>query len=87
MSQTIVAITAKCNDLISWGFRTPDFQSPNYEGQIPDIGIGGGDYIQLQIDAETGKILNWKPDEVLAFLEMKEAKEGCPDYDRDEDED
>lgn len=26
-----------------------------------DFGIGGGDYIELNIDLATGQILNWKP--------------------------
>jgi hypothetical protein len=31
-------------------------------GYVPrGLGIGGGDYVSLMIDTETGRILDWKP--------------------------
>lgn len=35
----------------------------NYEGYVPNFMPGNhyGDYLILDIDIETGKILNWKP--------------------------
>ena len=42
-----------------------------YEGEVPShLGIGGGDYVRLGIDNETGKIIGWKP---LKPSEIKEA--------------
>ena len=42
------------------------------DGYVPSgFGIGGGDYIELEIDFETGQILNWKKpsdDDVEEFL-------------------
>lgn len=31
------------------------------EGYLPSAGIFGGDDTELEIDNETGRILNWKP--------------------------
>ena len=33
-----------------------------HQGYVPDfMPGGGGDYLQFEIDNETGKILNWEP--------------------------
>jgi hypothetical protein len=31
-----------------------------YDGYVPKF-LGGGDDVELDIDLDTGKILNWKP--------------------------
>jgi hypothetical protein len=50
-------ITAKCDDRCS--VNAGDLQS---QGYVPrNLGIGGGDYIRLTIDTETGKVEGWKP--------------------------
>jgi len=45
-------------------------------GYVPNqLGVGGGDYIRLEIDLETGQILNWtKPTEeaITAFIEKSQ---------------
>lgn len=50
-----VNVSAKCNDMcfVSMGKLGRD-------GYVPSS-LGGGDYIDLTIDNETGQILNWKP--------------------------
>lgn len=53
----ILSITAKCSDLCN-----VSFQGIEHDGYVPEnIGIGGGDYIELSIDIETGQIQDWKP--------------------------
>jgi hypothetical protein len=43
----------------------------DHDGYVPyDLGIGGGDYIELEINIETGQIINWKP---LTIEMIKEA--------------
>jgi len=33
-----------------------------YDGYVPNIpAIGGGDYFEMEIDNETGKIMGWTP--------------------------
>lgn len=58
MPQTI-NVCAKCSDMCN-------IQYPNgneSDGYVPDgIGIGGGDYIELKIDVETGQIQGWNED-------------------------
>ena len=40
----------------------PTNPTREYDGYVPDFFPGKhyGDYVQLEIDADTGKILNWK---------------------------
>ena len=53
----IIRFGGKVSDMF-W-LRAGDIE---YEGYVPsDIGIGGGDYIEISVDAETGQILNWNP--------------------------
>lgn len=54
------------------------------DGYVPDIkGIGGGDYIEMDIDLDTGQILNWKPS---THIEVLEAVKGYDDSDEDEED-
>ncbi len=53
-----ISICAKCSDMFS---ATLD-DGRVYDGYVPAFfpGDHGGDYVQLDIDLATGKILNWK---------------------------
>lgn len=58
-------VTAKCSDCC-----VVEFDDINHHGYVPYIpGIGNGDYIHLEIDNETGKIVGWKPLTVASFKE------------------
>ena len=52
---SMVSISAKCNDMCEFSTRL------KYEvGYPPNItGLCGGDYVEFDIDAETGVIHNW----------------------------
>ncbi len=63
----IIRISGKCDDKFS--LRADDIE---HEGYVPNIGIGGGDYINIEIDAETGQILNWKPITKERLIEILE---------------
>lgn len=54
-------ICAKCSDLFSASLEDGD-SVKNYEGYVPDFfpEEHWGDYVEFNIDIETGKILNWK---------------------------
>ena len=55
----IIEISGKCSDMAS--FRCDDAGVEGF-GYAPYIqAIGGGDYIRMSIDNETGKIVGWKP--------------------------
>lgn len=42
------------------------------EGYVPsDLGIGGGDDIELEIDIKTGQILNWKEITTDTLVELQ----------------
>jgi hypothetical protein len=68
-----VRIYVKCSDRFSCIITTDDpYKSYGYDGYVPDVIPGDyGDYIDLNIDIETGMILNWpknNPDEWAEFL-------------------
>ena len=58
-----LTINAKCSDLFSASLYDDkgNFKG-DYRGYVPDFMPGQhyGDYVELEIDTDTGKILNWK---------------------------
>jgi hypothetical protein len=65
-------IVAKCDDRCKVAL-VGDGVNVEKHGYVPrKLGIGGGDYVRLTIDIQTGKIEGWvplRPDEVSAILE------------------
>jgi hypothetical protein len=60
----ILTIQAKCSDLCNVGYTNDKFEEFSHDGYVPEgIGIGGGDYIEIEIDVETGKVRNWNTTE------------------------
>jgi len=60
-----IAVTAKCNDLCNINIFDDAVQIYNSDDYVPeDLGIGGGDYIELLIEVKTGKICGWDADKV-----------------------
>lgn len=60
----ILRISAKCSDLCWTEYTDKDGNKTESDSYVPaNIGIGGsgGDYVDIDIDMETGQILNWKP--------------------------
>jgi hypothetical protein len=60
-----IAICAKCSDMFSATLAVDNKIVSEYDGYVPDwfpnpFVSHGGDYVNLTIDIETGKILNWK---------------------------
>lgn len=59
MSNRVLRISAKCSDLC---FASVPHLGIDHDGYAPHIdGIGGGDYIDLEIDLDTGKVIGLKP--------------------------
>lgn len=61
-NKTVLSICAKCSDLYSHVLKRKDGKEVEYSGYVPSFMPGEhyGDYIMLDIDVYTGKILNWK---------------------------
>jgi len=60
----ILKVDAKCSDLCSLIYTDKEGKQIQSDGYVPEgIGIGEfyGDYIEMEIDMETGQIQNWKP--------------------------
>lgn len=58
-----IKMTAKCSDCFSATLHDDKGKMIGdvYDGYVPDFIPGEyGDYVMLDIDVETGKILNWK---------------------------
>ena len=58
-----ITICAKTSDRFAGTLESSEGEDVyNYDGYVPsDLGIGGGDYIEMKIDLHSGMILNWKP--------------------------
>ena len=73
----ILTISAKSSDLNSIQFKDKNGKvtKSNDYAYVPEgLGIGGGDYVELDIDTETGQILNWKPvSDAKVIKAIKEA--------------
>lgn len=60
----ILNISAKCSDMCALTYTDKKGKKTESDSYVPKgIGIGDfyGDYIEMNIDMETGQILNWKP--------------------------
>lgn len=67
-------VSAKCSDLCWVEAADGDQFLGERSDYVPEgLGIGGGDYIELEINAATGQILNWTP---LDAETIKEALHG-----------
>ena len=71
----ILCITAKCSDLCNAVYIADNDNEHNSDSYVPEnIGIGGGDYIELEIDMKTGQIINWIPvDDATIIKALEEA--------------
>jgi hypothetical protein len=61
---TRLCISAKCSDMYSHTIYDKNGEVyRTYDGYVPSFMPGQhfGDYIELEINPYTGKILNWKP--------------------------
>jgi len=59
----IISVVAKCSDLFAATLVGEDgAKIGEYDGYVPDFFPGEhyGDYVELSIELETGRILNWK---------------------------
>ena len=63
MKNKTIQITAKCSDLFSANLVENGQYVGEYSGYVPKWMPGEhyGDYVELEIDLATGKILNWTP--------------------------
>jgi hypothetical protein len=59
----ILKISAKCSDMCSTEYTDKNGNVTESDGYVPkNIGIDSwGDYVDIEIDMETGQIQNWKP--------------------------
>jgi hypothetical protein len=74
-----IQMSAKCSDLFSCSIldKRDDLLVDGYDGYVPAFMPDEhyGDYVILDIDAETGQILNWKSDALKLVKQfVKEQK-------------
>jgi hypothetical protein len=71
-------IVAKCSDMCNTEYIVDGETKVEAEGYCPDLeGISGGDYINLRIDLDSGKILGYEP------ISHKEIMDELTDEDDD----
>jgi hypothetical protein len=72
-----IRISAKCSDLF-WASLSDDKgkQIATYDGYVPAWmpGDHDGDYVSLDIDSDTGVILNWKKPSKATLLKAFNVK-------------
>ena len=82
-----IYISGKCSDLFYMEGRDEDgntIKKFEHDGYVPsDLGFGGGDYVEMEIDITTGQIVGWKPLDEESILEELRGD----DYDEDMDDD
>lgn len=59
MANRIMTVTAKCSDMCNIKVPHADIERLDYPPHIN--GLGGGDYIELSIDLDTGQLIGFKP--------------------------
>ena len=59
---SVISISAKCSDLCHSVLMHEGVAVAEHDGYVPRLMPGKhyGDYVMLDIDLETGRILNWK---------------------------
>ena len=76
----IIKICAKCSDLFGANLVNDNGlpRGESYSGYVPDWmpGIHYGDYVELDIDTATGRILNWKRPTSKQLAETFKFKRG-----------
>ena len=62
MPKRVISITAKCSDMFSATLIVDGKRVGEYDGYVPNFFPEDhfGDYVELQIDIDTGQILNWE---------------------------
>ena len=74
----VLRMSVKCSDRFYCTITDQDGeQLIQYDGYVPSFFPGGdGDYVELDIDIDTGKILNWKPSaaKIAEFLNGEEEE-------------
>lgn len=70
MTSKVLKISGKCSDAFWAGVYENGKLISEYDGYVPDFMPGEhyGDFVELEIDPETGTILNWQPRKALAAI-------------------
>jgi len=77
-----ISFTAKCSDLFDLVIADGDEVVAEHDGYVPSgLGIGGGDYVELTINLETGFVVGWKS------ITIDDAIATIPSEDDEDDED
>lgn len=62
-----ITVSGKCSDMCYFAVGGDDGETiyEQHDGYVPSgCGVGGGDYIKITIDVETGKIVGWNSENV-----------------------
>ena len=79
-----ISINAKCSDMCFSELKDANGRTvADHDGYVPALMPGEhyGDYVQLDIDLETGKILNWKKPSPSVVEETEWKTEDEPEED------
>ena len=68
----ILSLDAKCSDMCSSELIIDGEIVGELQDYAPYVnGLGGGDYVRIKVDLETGQIVNWKKPSEAEMAELK----------------
>ena len=59
-SKRIFTLSGKCSDRFSANYQNGE-ENHEYQGYVPRIGIGGGDYIEFDLCLDCGRVQDYFP--------------------------
>lgn len=77
LKPSVIEISAKCSDLFSAQVKDAENNTLiDYYGYVPNFFPDDhyGDYVMLNIDINTGKILNWKKPSESQLNQLKQKR-------------
>ena len=71
MPKRILRVSAKCSDLCCVSYEKDGKTVKETDGYVPsNVGIGGGDYVEFDLDLDTGQIIDWKVPSEQALMKI-----------------
>lgn len=80
----IVSVNGKCNDL---AYMTINHLKFEHDGYLPYVGKFGGDYIDINVCLDCGKIQDWQPVSDQDIKDLDEYQDKFGDGGEEDDED
>lgn len=69
MTNTTISFSAYCRGCFDMDSNGSEYKHLIGGDYVPTgIGIGGGDYFEIDVDLETGQVIGWDAEKMKAFI-------------------